>query len=281
MASTSRGVVTFGCYDFIMPTATEARRASGTQVPGLSSEAGLIARLSARSALYTDFQVLLHSRPQAMTFAEYRRAVLEENALARGSEAARKKVFQELKGRYILDAEHPLFTAFWQQWVRCGSDHERALTAYVLLALNDKTVAVVSMEWLFPHLRRAPSDLRIRDLEAFLQQLGQTAHPEVARWSPITLTRVAQHYLASIRDFGLATGTIRKIAHRPALYGSPVRLLLRALEILRVPPLQVVRHESFKILGIAPDEVIDALSQLNRQGDIRFRMQANVVELST
>jgi hypothetical protein len=60
-----------------------------------------------------------------------------------------------------------------------------------------------------------------------------------------------------------------------------VRLLLRALEILRTPPLQVVRHEAFKILGIAPDEVIDALSQLNRQGDIRFRMQADVVELST
>jgi hypothetical protein len=57
-------------------------------------------------------------------------------------------------------------------------------------------------------------------------------------------------------------------------------LLLRALEILRVPPLQIVRHESFKILGIVPDEVIDALSQLNRQGDIRFRMQADVVELS-
>ena len=42
-----------------------------------------------------------------MTFAECRRAVLEENALARGSEAARKKVFQELKGRYILDVQHP------------------------------------------------------------------------------------------------------------------------------------------------------------------------------
>lgn len=263
-----------------MPTATEARRASGTQVPGLSSEAGLVARLSARSALYTDLQVLLHFRPQAMTLAEYRRAVLEENALARGSDAARKKVFKELKGRYILDAKHPLFTAFWQQWVRCASDHERALTAYVLLALNDKTVAVVSMEWLFPHLRRASSDLRIRDLEAFLQQLGQAAHPEVAQWSPITLTRVAQHYLASIRDFGLATGSIRKIAHRPALYGSPVRLLLRALELLRTPPLQVVHHDAFKLLGIAPDEVIDALSQLNRQGDIRFRMQADVVELS-
>jgi hypothetical protein len=215
-----------------------------------------------------------------MTLAEYRRAVLEENALARASEAARKKIYQELKGRYILDANNPLFAAFWQQWVRCASDQERALTAYVLLGLKDKTVALTSMQWLYPHLRRASSELRLGDLEAFFHQLGQTNHPEVAQWSPITLTRVAQHYLASIRDFGLATGTTKKFAVRPALYGCPVRLLLVALEMLQVPPLQVVRHEAFKLLGVAPEEVIDALSQLNREGELRFRMQADVVEIT-
>ena len=48
----------------------------------------------------------------------------------------------------------------------------------------------------------------------------------------------------------------------------------------RVPQLAVVRHESFKLLGIAQEEVIDALSQLNREGELRFRMQADVVEIN-
>lgn len=247
---------------------------------GLAEDGPCLSRLSARSALYTDLQVLLHARTELLPASDYRRAVVDENVLARGSVAARKKVFKELKGRYVLDAERPLFSAFHHEWLRCGSDQERALTAYLLFALNDRTVALTSMKWLYPQLRRAPCELRIGDLETFLRRLGNDAHPEVARWTPITLTRVAQHYLASVRDFGLATGTTRKVAVRPALYGCPVRLLLAALRMLRVSPLQVVRHEAFKLLGIAPEEVIDALSQLNRHGDLRFRMQADVVELA-
>jgi Putative inner membrane protein (DUF1819) len=239
-----------------------------------------LARLSARSALYTDLQVLLQARTELLPASDYRRAVVEENVLSRGSMAARKKVFKELKGRYVLDREQPLYSAFHHEWRRCGSDQERALTAYVLFALNDRTVALTSIEWLYPRLRRAPCEVRIGDLETFFRQLGKGAHPEAARWAPITLTRVAQHYLASVRDFGLATGTTKKIAVRPALYGCPVRLLLAALRMLRVSPLQVIRHESFELFGIAPEEVIDALSKLNRHGDLRFRMQADVVELA-
>jgi hypothetical protein len=223
---------------------------------------------------------LLQARTDLLPAADYRRAVVDENVLSRGSVAARKKVFKELKGRYVLDGEHPLYSTFHHEWRRCGSDQERALTAYLLLALNDRTVALTSMEWLYPQLRRAPCEVRIGELETFLRHLGKGEHPEVARWTPITLRRVAQHYLASIRDFGLATGTTKKVAVRPALYGCPVRLLLAALRMLRVSPLEVVRHEAFKLLGVAPEETVDALSQLNRRGDLRFRMQADVVELA-
>ena len=248
-------------------------------IAGLEDDSPCMARLSARSALYTDLQVLFEAKPEQLSLAEYRHAVLDDNVLARGSVASRKKIFQELKGRYLLNSVNPLFSAFYEQWRRCRSEHERALTVYVMLALNDKTVMVTSQEWLFPQLRRAPCELRTGDLESFLRQLGKNEHPEIAEWTPITLTRVAQHYLASIRDFGLATGTTKKLAVRPALYGSPVRLLLAALRLRRVTPLAVVRHEAFKLLGIAPEEVVDALSQLNREEELRFRMQADVVEI--
>lgn len=249
-------------------------------IPGLDPNALCLARLSTRSALCADFQVLLKARAEPLPTCGYRQAVVEDNVLARGSVATRNKLFQELKGRYLLDREHPLFSAFHREWVRCGADQERALTAYTLFALNDRTVALISAEWLYPQLRRAPCDLRISDLEAFLRQISKTAHPEIAAWTPITLRRVAQHYLASVRDFGLATGTTKKMTVRPAIYGSPIRLLLAALQMMRVSQLGAVRHQAFKLLGIAPDEVVDALSQLNRHGDLRFRMQADVVELA-
>ena len=67
-----------------------------TAIAGLDQHSPCLARLSARSALYTDLQVLLQARTELLASVAYRRAVVDENVLARGSVAARKKVFKEL-----------------------------------------------------------------------------------------------------------------------------------------------------------------------------------------
>src|SRR6516162_6725668 len=99
-------------------------------IAGLDDDAACLARLSSRSALYTDFQVLLGACVGKLSLEEYRWAVIDENVLSRGSVAARKKVFQELKGRYLLNVENSLYSEFQHEWSRCRSDQERALTAY-------------------------------------------------------------------------------------------------------------------------------------------------------
>jgi hypothetical protein len=246
--------------------------------PGLDPAAPYFSRLSARSALYGELHQLLDAGTGRLSLSGYRALVFEENVLGRPSSAARGKLWQELKGRYRLDGDDPLFAAFWTEWGRCGSDSERGLTAYVLLALNDRFVADIGIEWLFPLLRRAPAELRVADILAFISR-AQLAHPEVRAWSEETRLAVAQKYAASIRDFGLARGTSRKSTIRPALYASPVRLLVRALHLAGIGPLEIVRSHVFRLLALDESEVIDALGELNRLGALRFRMQGDVVEL--
>jgi hypothetical protein len=101
----------------------------------------------------------------------------------------------------------------------------------------------------------------------------------VKKWTEDTQLHVAQHYMASIRDFGLASGKSEKISLRPALYAAPVRLLVLALRLARVSDLQIVVSPVFRLLALEGPEVIDALANLNQRGEIRFRMQADVVEL--
>lgn len=250
----------------------------GHAVPALAPDAPYASRLSARSALYNELHQLLDGADRALQPAEYRQRVVDDNCLAKPSKAAREKNYKELKARYRLDADDPLFSAFWEEWVRSGSDAERSLTAYVFFALNDRLVADLGTDYLYPLLRRAPAELRIADVLAFIARAGRS-HPETLAWSDQTLTAVAQKYAASIRDFGLARGTIRKTTLRPALYGAPVRLLVRALRIAGVPPLDLVQARVFKLLGLEPTEVIDALGEMNRVGALRFRMQGDVVEL--
>lgn len=246
--------------------------------PGLDPAAPYFSRLSARSALYTELHQLLDASHDLLTVGGYRALVIEENVLARPSAAARSKLWKELKGRYRLDAADPVFSAFWTEWRRCESDPERGLTAYVLFSLNDRLVAEIGCEWLFSLLRRAPADIRVADVLAFIS-LAEVDHPEVSSWSPKTRLAVAQKYGASVRDFGLAKGTSRKTTIRPALYASPVRLLVQALRLAGVRPLELVRARAFRLLALDESEVIDALGELNRMGSLRFRMQGDIVEL--
>lgn len=248
-----------------------------TRIPGLASGEPYSSRLSARSALYTDLRLLLDGREQALASEDYRCLVVKENCLARGSVSSRQKLWKEMRARYRLDVGDPLFAAFWQEWRRSKAEPERSLTSYILFALNDRLVTDLGTELLFPLLRRAPVELRVGDVRAFLVRARR--HPEVAKWSDETTVAVAQKYCASVRDFGLAKGTVRKVTVRPALYGSPVRLLIRALRIIGTPPLSVVQAPIFRLLGVDTTEIIDALAELNRAGALHFRMQGDVIEL--
>jgi hypothetical protein len=250
-----------------------------TLVPALASATPYSSRLSARSALYTDLSLLLGTADRLLPSDEYRVLVLEENCLARASTSSRRKIWKELKSRYILDAGHPLFAGFWTEWTKSVSEQERGLTAYCLLALNDRLVADLSTELLFPLLRRAPAALAVGDVQAFLERAAR-AHPEVGDWSEQTKKALAQKYAASIRDFGLAKGMVRKTTIRPALYGAPVRLLVRALRLAGVSEMEIVRAPIFRLLALEGPEIIDAFGELNRQGALRFRIQGDVIELN-
>jgi hypothetical protein len=257
---------------------TTTPKADAAAVPGLNAGAPYSSRLSARSALFTELHQLLDPEERPLSSSEYHKRVVDDNRLSKPSTAARAKLWKELKARYRLEVADPLFSAFWSEWKRCGSEAERSLTAYVFFALNDRLVTDLGIEWLYPLLRRAPAEIRLADIVAFIQRAFHK-HPEARAWSEETLLAVAQKYAASIRDFGLARGTIRKTSIRPALYGAPVRLLVRALRLAGVAPLDLVRAPAFRLLCIDTTEVIDALGEMNRIEALRFRMQGDVIEL--
>ena len=248
------------------------------QIPALDHEAKYFSRLSARSALYADFRLLLDGLQEPSPAGSYRELVLDENRLVRSTISARRKLWKELRSRYILDSGHPLFSAFWKEWMLCKSEPELALTTYGLFALNDRLVADIGQEWLFPNVRHAPHEIRVGDVLHFIDGKAEL-HPEIAGWSPETKKSVARHYMASIRDFGLAQGKVKKTTQRPALYASPVRLLIRALRIAGVKPMDLIQANIFRLLGLDGPEVIEAFGELNRRGDLRFKIQADVIEL--
>jgi hypothetical protein len=247
------------------------------RIAALDDEA-YVSRLSARTALYTELRLLLGGIEDPLTAPEYRQLVVQQNRLSRPSTSAREKLWTELKGRYLLSNGNPLFRAFWCEWRSCRAEQERNLTAYTLFALNDRLVADLGTEWLYPYLRQAPAEVRVEDVLSFIDR-STASHPEVGGWSHETRARVARHYMASVRDFGVTRGKTIKSTVRPALYGAPVRLIIRALQLAQFDHFGLLRARIFRLLAIDEGEVFDALGELNKAGALRFRMQGDVVEL--
>jgi hypothetical protein len=256
----------------------KCRGAAGGFEIAAFSKGPFLSRLSACSALYGDLLSLLNAGGLENSTSAFRSLIVQDNCLSRRTSGSRQKVWKELKARYILDESNGLFSGFMKEWQRCTSDQERGLTAYCMLALNDCLVADLGCNYLFPRIREAPAEIRQDDILAYLNA-SETMHPELQRWTRNTTLAVAQKYAASIRDFGLAKGVYSKVSVRPALYAAPARLLVRALRLANTKDLQIVHSPWFRLIGLDSHEVIDALSELSRQGKLGFRMQADVVEL--
>ena len=241
-------------------------------------EGPYLARLSSRSALASDMKIVLAVGSDQPQMEEYRRLIVEENCLAKASESSRRRAWEDLSSRYLLRPSHPLFDCFLAEWSKVMTEPELSLVTYCLWALNDKLVADLGAKYLFPKLRHSPSPLFAADIVAYLFA-QRVAHPELIAWSKETTASLSRKYLASIRDFGLAKGIYSKISVRPALYAAPARLLVRALRLGSIKDSQIVSSPWFRLIGLDSHEVIDALSELSRQGKLWFRMQADVVEL--
>ena len=108
-----------------MTTPTRKIETVRPQLPGMDPSAPYASRLSARSALYADLCLLLDAADGLLSSEAFRQTVIDDNCLARSSESARRKMWKELKSRYVLDASNPLISAFWQEWQRCGPEQER------------------------------------------------------------------------------------------------------------------------------------------------------------
>lgn len=246
--------------------------------PAASPPARYVSRLAARASLYSDLQVLLADIPFPLPREEYRRRVVEENVLARATLAGRQKVWMELAPRYRLDANSPLFVAFLDEYRRCGSEGDRALVAYLLFALHDQLVADLGTHWLYQYLRSAPSELRPADVLAFLA-VCEGSHPEVRGWSAASRKNIASHYLSLLKEFGLARGSQRKFTIRPACGPGPVRFLLRALLLNNASNLAAVQSPLFRLLGLTLEETVKLLFRFHADGDLRCRIQGDVVDL--
>jgi len=209
-----------------------------------------------------------------------RRLIVDENTLRRKSISARTWVFKKLGLRYYPQTA-PQATARFVTAVQSQSDPAQlALTAYVMISWQDALVYLLGSEWLVQKLRIPGYAVSTQEILDELERLGRRRAPVISAWSHTTKQSIATHYLGLLRDCGFATGSRRKELRSPYVAPSVVLFGTQLIMGGGEPAAAVPEHALFRVLGLTPADVIDALTELRAEGRIVFAVQGNVTHIA-
>jgi len=243
----------------------------------LPAEQPITARLAGAGSVRSELQALLAATPRAAGRSEFRPLILESNITGKSSAVTRKKVWQRLKDRYVLDPAVPEYRAFVAAMAGTTDAREQGLLCLLMMARCDRLFREVTLECVSPLLQR---DRTVIDPGTVHVAIEMRVVAGGRRWTPDTLEHVRQHVLSALKDFGVLAGSRAKrtVRPRPGLAATVFAARLARLEGL--PDRRVPESDWLRLLGMNSDGAATLLYEATRHGALSFRVQADVVELS-
>lgn len=254
-------------------------RARVTERPILPAleEQPYTARFAGAASLRPEIEALLRAAPDATSARELRRLVIVENVVAKGSASARNWAWTRLKLRYALDEALPEeFLAFRSAWQQSRDPADRGLICGLMVARTDRLFRDLTLEFVTPHLAAAGTVVSAAPL---IERISALPRYGPRDWSPKSQHNMANHVLAALKDFGIMSGSITKrtVTPRPGPVVTQFAARLGRLE--GRTDLALLDSPWFRFLGADRDDAVALLREAARAGVLKFRMQAEVVEL--
>ncbi len=234
------------------------------------------ARLAAAASRRADLESVLAAASPHASVEEFRRLILEQNVAGKRSAASRRKLWGQLRQRYLLDYGVPEGAVFLSAMASTSSPSERGLLCLLMMARTDRLFREVTLECVSPLLGRDGAVVPSEQVQGTLERhLGG----EGLKWASGTLESARQHLMAALKDCGVLRGSITRRTVRPRP-GTPFTLLASRFALLEgLTPRQTLDSRWFRLLGLETEEVVKLLYTAATEGALRFRMQAEVVEL--
>lgn len=226
------------------------------------TDENLTSSIAHHGAYIWETKRVLETYIETESYSAVEEAVLEENLLRKSSESYRKGILGEIARRYELDkngyAETPLVRVFerpvaesLQEWV-----------LYYEFS-QEPVVRLITSEFLYPSFHSGVLALQKEDVVEFIDE-SEDDFPVIESWSDNTRLRVAEHYLAAMKNFGLLEGSQQK--EFKYIY-PPNELIVYVLYSLFEQDVTtagaVVEHPDWKLLLMTPEEVRDRLQEIS------------------
>ena len=223
--------------------------------------------------LYALFNSLEDIDPEVI-----KEAIITENRLHKNSYEMRRKAWLAINYRYLTIAPEWVGTALLEAAAVGNQSAEFVSLAYLYFALRTRLIFLFVTRYVWDQWQAGVTHLTHRDAMRFIYQLAEE-EPQVQAWHEATKKKMASTLLSSLRDFGVLKGKQTRHIQRPSVALTTAYHLLCILWAEGKSGLEIINDPAWRLFLWREAEIIQALTQLDQQGAIRFEKSGQTVIL--
>lgn len=236
-------------------------------------------RISGAPGVAREIKIVLNELAKGLTIGEVEKEVLEDNILDKSTLRSRDKVFSAMKLRYLNnpDVNLGVLTNLISSDV---SERIKDLVLYYHFCNSERLVYDLTVELLYNNFQKGKLTVPKKEIVAFLESKVEK-HPESEKWTPTIKQRIAEHYLASLKHFGVLKGSKIKEFNMDYVPLEVIMYVVFDLKDKEYTNKQIMNYEGFKVFFIDKSDLIRYLEEATRAGIIKFSYTKDIYEIDT
>ncbi|NLF02017.1 MAG: DUF1819 family protein [Anaerolineales bacterium] len=233
-------------------------------------------KLIKASALIPDTRALLQAWNLAQDTAENLARVRRQNLFGKASRSRVEDILQIFRQRYFSDPDVGRALVILAQ--AGAPDAWLVPLFYFFSAQNDRTLRDVVLETVLPRRAAGYADVDLSHVERQLHQWIAESQTTTA-WAEITVKRVAQNGMATLRDFGVLRGDINKEIAALHLPVEPAAFIAYWLSAREGSGYGVLHSPEWQLFFLSVDGVERTLIQAQQQHLLTYQSLGSVIRL--
>lgn len=234
--------------------------------------------ISGKGALRPEAEAILRLVDDGYDADQIQQAVVEDDLLDRGTWHNRRTVLDHVSRRYFSGRDPQHIATLAHLVARCPNPTVVDLVLFYEYAQADALLYDLTVQCTCDRYQSARTAIDSINLNEWLTA-QETEHPEITNWSPATRNKIVKSYLATIRDFGLVSGTKRKEFHKLFL---PREAIVYALYHQLDRGLQgkaLISSADWRLFLLSERETLFHLDEAARGGFLTLRYAGDIYDL--
>jgi hypothetical protein len=237
------------------------------------------ARNTSKGAILRETQAVFQALGQGLPLTDIRNACLQGTILRQRARATRQHIWNSVNWRYF--AWNP------PQWVlrdleTAANDWPSSSTfpnlAYIHYARRDRLTFEFVTVRLWDQAGTGISRISREDVLDFLAA-KEEEEPHIRRWRESTRKKLARNLLSALRDFGVLSGSQKKLLSRPSVPLEVACHLCRLLYWEGLRGRRLLEAPDWRLFFWHFPDTAHALGQLARMGKVRFEQAGRTIVL--